>query len=425
MKHHRQKLLHLLSPLIGNLFENYDNALFALLSPYLAHLFFPEQDQTVALILTYAIIPISALAYPIGALFFGYIGDMHGKQHALFLTMSGMAAVTMAMAFLPTYASIGMAAPLLLSLGRMLQNFFASGETVGGALYLLEHTPEKQRNFLSSIFACSTVAGILVGSAAVGILANANMVETCWRYLFMFGGITALVGLYIRSQQEKEHDNTPKKITIIDNIKVLWQERRPLMQVIIVSGFSWACYFIALVVINGLIPLVTDITEAEAVSMNTSLVVLDFVLLPVFGYCATIWTREKVMLAATLVTVVAGMPLFLWLQDANLVTVMVIRSIFVMIGVGYCASYHAWARAQVPEHCRYSLLSFGYAMGGQLFGGPTAVITLWLYHATGKIWLASIWWIGVAILAAFALAFNKSVAAIEGKMIKSPSLLSN
>src|SRR5215208_4599886 len=91
------------SILLGNLFEHYDNALFSLLSPFLAPLFFPGQDPLTALILTYCIIPLGMIARPIGSLFFGYIGDTRGRKEALVLTLSGMAIVTTLMGFMPTY----------------------------------------------------------------------------------------------------------------------------------------------------------------------------------------------------------------------------------------------------------------------------------------------------------------------------------
>src|ERR1700688_1495282 len=103
---------------LGNLFEHYDTALFGFLSPFLAPLIFPKQEAITALILTYAIIPLGMLARPLGSLVFGYIGDMYGRKHALFLTLTGIALVSGGIAFIPTYVQAGMLAPLLFFLGR-------------------------------------------------------------------------------------------------------------------------------------------------------------------------------------------------------------------------------------------------------------------------------------------------------------------
>ncbi len=123
------------SMLLGNLFEHYDTALFSLLSPFLASLFFPNQDPLTALILTYCIIPLGMIIRPLGSLVFGYIGDTLGRKEALVLSLFGMAIVTGAMGFLPTYHQVGFLAPILLSLGRIFQNFLLREKQWGSNLF--------------------------------------------------------------------------------------------------------------------------------------------------------------------------------------------------------------------------------------------------------------------------------------------------
>ena len=129
------------SACLGNLFEHYDTALFGFLSPFLAPLIFPQQDPLTALILTYAIIPLGMLARPLGSLFFGFLGDTYGRQCALSFTLLGMSVVSLGLAFSPTYAQAGIIAPLIFCLGRGLQNFFASGEIMGGSCLYLRKRP--------------------------------------------------------------------------------------------------------------------------------------------------------------------------------------------------------------------------------------------------------------------------------------------
>lgn len=128
--------LQLWNVCLGNLFEHYDTALFGFLSPFLAPLIFPKEEPITALILTYAIIPLGMLARPLGSLVFGFIGDVCGRKHALFLTLAGMSLVSGCIALSPTYAQAGIVAPIIFCLGRILQNFLAAGETMGGAIFL-------------------------------------------------------------------------------------------------------------------------------------------------------------------------------------------------------------------------------------------------------------------------------------------------
>ena len=126
---------------IGNFLEHYDNALFGLLAPFIAPLFFEEKDPITALILTYGMLPLGFLdASARLPSFSGRSGDRFGRRHALFCSLSGMALVTVGIGSLPLYREIGIFAPLLLAAGRMLQSFCAAGESIGGAIFVLENT---------------------------------------------------------------------------------------------------------------------------------------------------------------------------------------------------------------------------------------------------------------------------------------------
>ena len=145
----------------GNLFEHYETALFGFLSPFLAPLIFPQQDPVSALIYTYAIIPLGMLSRPLGALFFGYMGDVYGKEWSLSYTLYSMAVVSLCMALIPIQGAMGFMAPLLFLLGRALQNFFAAGETMGGAILLLDSAPKNRSDFFSSLYSSSAICGHL------------------------------------------------------------------------------------------------------------------------------------------------------------------------------------------------------------------------------------------------------------------------
>src|SRR3990167_5670084 len=137
---------------IGNALDHYDQALFALLAPFIASLFFDKQDPVTALILTYGMLPLGLLSRPLGSLFFGWIGDRFGRRQALSYSLFGMALVTLSIGCLPTSSQIGIWAPILLGCGRLIQNFFTAGETIGGAIFVLEQTPESQRSLASSFY---------------------------------------------------------------------------------------------------------------------------------------------------------------------------------------------------------------------------------------------------------------------------------
>jgi MFS transporter, MHS family, proline/betaine transporter len=375
---------------LGNLFEHYDTALFGYLSPFLAPLIFPDKEPIVALILTYAMIPLGMLARPIGSLVFGYIGDIYGRKQALFLTLAGMSFVSGCIAFSPTYSQAGVFSPIIFCIGRVVQNFLAAGETMGGAIFLLENSSEKRHDLFSSLYSASTMGGHLLASLGVFLLGYYNLTHSAWRFLYLIGCVTALFGCLIRRSTHTMQSSVKIPPTITNLRKTLWTYRKALVWIMITSGFASATYSIALVLMNGFIPLVSTLSKTEVMKINTFLLVLDFCALPFFGWVATKVPREKLMLSASLGVVLFAVPLILSLKGALLMGVIGVRIAFVVFGVAFFAPFHAWAQQLVPSTCRYAVISLGYALGTQALGSPTAGLALWCFQKTGM--MSSVVW---------------------------------
>lgn len=400
--------LYLLSACFGNLFEHYDTALFSFLSPFLAPLIFPKHDPVTALILTYAMIPLGQLARPFGAVIFGHIGDTYGRTYALYLSLMGMAIISVIIAFTPMYVQIGALCPIIFCIGRVIQNFLASGETIGGAIFLLENTQEKKHDLLSSLYDSSTIGGILLASFAVTLTSHYGILDFSWRILYLLGAITAFFGSRIRKKIPSFVQKN-ESFCFSKFIKTLWNQRQALLIIIIASGFSYATYSIAVILMNGFIPLVTSFTKAEVMSINTALLVFDFFLLPIFGQLSAKIGREKVMLFSTLAVILTAIPLSSFLQNSSLTSIIIIRMCFVTFGVSFFASFHAWSRNLVPKRHRYTIISFGYALGSQLLGGPTAAISLWTFKQTGILSSICWYWVILATASCFSILYSYSL----------------
>ncbi|MCE5318197.1 MAG: hypothetical protein LLG04_12660 [Parachlamydia sp.] len=389
---------------LGNLFEHYDTALFGFLSPFLAPLIFPKQDPLTALILTYAMMPLGMLARPIGSLVFGHIGDVYGRSYALFLTLAGMAFVSGCIAFSPTYAQAGLLAPALFGLGRILQNFLAAGETMGGAIYLLEQSSENRHDVLSSFYGASAIGGHLLASLGVFIISRHLTIEPGWRFLYLGGCITALFGCMIRHSTPLKSSTVKLSQTLTHLKEVYHTYRKPLIYIIVCSGFAHATYSIALVLMNGFIPLVTSMSKSEIMKINTYLLFLDFCTLPLFGWVASKVRREILMLSAALGVVFFSIPLLLSLEGASLTWIIVVRIAFVVFGVAFFAPFHAWAQRLIPSTCRYAIISLGYALGSQLLGSHTTALALWCYQKTGSIASVAIYWMILGLASSLVIA---------------------
>jgi len=408
--------LNFLAGALGNLFEHYDQSLFAFLAPFLAPLFFSHANPLTALILTFGMLPLGIISRPIGAIVFGKIGDQKGRKQALFLTLIGMAATTFAMGCLPTYEKAGILAPIFLAIGRLLQNFFAAGETTGSALLILESCDEKKRSLFSSLYDSSTILGILIASLAVTLLSYYGGLTKYWRLLYFCGAMTAFVGLIIRLFT---HEAFPEESTKAQKrepiFSLIWQHRRTFIAIIFITGFSYTIYQTVTSLMNGFLPLISSLTKTDAMRLNTLILIIDFCLLPLFGYLAMRFSKEKVMLLFSLLAILLSPPLFHFLANANFFTATLIRLFFVVIGVGFCAPIYAYLQEITPYKHRYTLISLGTAIGSQLIGGSCTFCSLYLYKQTSFITAPAIYLSLTACFALFSITKLSRLRSYEAK----------
>ncbi|MBM3198002.1 MAG: MHS family MFS transporter [Chlamydiae bacterium] len=371
-------LFSLAASVLGNVLEHYDTALFGLLIPLLAPSFFPQTDPINSLILTFGILPIGLLTRPLGAIFFGRIGDTFGRKQALVSSLLGTAFVTMSMGFLPTYANIGLGAPCLLIFTRMLQSFFAAGESVGGAIFLLEQTSKtKKQSLFSSIYDASSLIGGLLATLVVSCFHNSTY---SWRIPFWIGGLTALVGFALRITAKEPARQTSIPKTAMKT--VLWEHKKTLARIVLVTGFSYTIYAFSFSFLGGYLPLISSLSFQEVTQASSLLCVADILLLPLFGSIACLWGKERLMQTSALTTFCLAIPLFASFQDASFLHMTLVRLLFVIFGTSFAAPYYAWALQQVPPTCRYTILATGTAIGSQLLGATISPLALWLYQIT-------------------------------------------
>lgn len=195
-------LVPALAGAIGNVLEWYDFGLYGLFAPILAPLFFPAQDHIASLIGVYSGFAIGFAARPVGAAVLGHVGDRVGRRVVLVSAIVLMGVATTAMAILPTYEAIGVGAPVLLLLIRVLQGFSVGGEYTGSVAYLVETAPGKRRGMAGSIANVGATAGMLLASGVVAttvMLASSEDAQRwAWRIPFLIGGVIAIAGYVLR-----------------------------------------------------------------------------------------------------------------------------------------------------------------------------------------------------------------------------------
>ena len=404
---------------LGNLLEHYDTALFGFLSPFLAPIMFPKHDPVVALILTYALIPITMIAKPLGAFFFGVLGDLKGRHFTLFITMTGMGCVSLFMAFIPSYAQIGLFSTILFCFGRFLQNFFASGETMTGAIFLMENTKPSQKDIVSSCFNMSTIGGYILPSFAIYLLSSFQIIDFGWRFLYLFGFLVAVFGVFIRKGADFEMKNLHFSDFLGHVTTSLKRHYTAFFKIVAVSGFASCSASMALVLVNGLIPLISSVSKSEIMQINSYLLIFDFSIMPLFGFLAAKYSREIIMLCSSVFCLIFAIPLFFYLNGASLFLVIMIRILLIIIGVSFFASFHAWAQEKIPQEARVFTISLAYGLGSLIFAGPACAISMWTYQISGSSALAAVYWVFCACIASSILwkeIYDKKVSLLGNRI---------
>lgn len=405
---------HKLASIVGNMLEHYDVALFGLLAPFIAPHFFGEKDPIIALIMTYALIPLSLITEPLGSLVFGRIGDRYGRRQALLISLVSTAIITFSLGCLPSYKAIGALSPLLLALLRMMQSFCAAGEVVGAAIFALEHTDKTKRSLMNGFYDASSVIGTLLASFALTVFSAKDWVSDHWRVLFWLGGIPALFGIFLRLKSIESSEYTLSKKS--DTIFVLIMRYKScILSIILASGFTYTTYAFAFTLMNGYIPLVTSLTASQVIEINTWLLLVDILTLPLFGWLADKFGKEKIMLTATMTSFFVSIPLFSMMHGADIFFVIFVRFSIVLIGVAFAASYYVWAIEQVAPQDRYTIIALSGSIGSQLIGAPSSAISLWLYHQLQWVGAPGVYLALVALFAFYGIKRQSNFKLVSGQ----------
>lgn len=354
------KFFNQIAAIIGNVLEHKDKALFTLLTPFIAPQFFPSDDYVASLLQMYGVILVSLLVRPIGSILFGRMADSGGRKKALLISMYGMSFATIGMGLLPTYETFGYFASICLFFLRASQNFFGSAEPTNGAIYVLEHSHQKWRPFVSSLFEASTMLGILLASFETAVFAYFGWLESYWQVLFLISGGLGFICMIYRKQFAESPEFKPQVLKVKD----LKNYTFPLLSVACATGFSYATYMFSMTVINGYLKATTSLTSVELTSINTFLSVFDLLALPFFGYMALLIAPVTLMTAAAGLMAVLAIPLFMWMESSPSVFVILsARVIIVTAGVCFVAPFRAWMQDLVSAKERGLVLNTGSAIG--------------------------------------------------------------
>jgi MHS family proline/betaine transporter-like MFS transporter len=366
---------------IGNAVEWFDFAIYGFLATFIAANFFPSGNETAALLNTFAIFAAAFFMRPLGGFVFGPLSDRIGRQRVLALVILLMSGSTLAIGLLPTYAAIGVAAPLLLLFLRCLQGFSAGGEYGGGAVYLAEFASVKRRGLTVTFMVWSGVLGFLIGSVTVtllqALLPTEAMESYGWRIPFLLAGPLGLVGLYIRLRL----DDTPQfaelrktqqlaKSLLREAVRTAW---RPILQVVGLMIIFNIGYYVVFTFLPTYFIKTLHFTKTNPfVSITLASLVALILILPLAALSDRIGRRPMLM-AGSLAFTIGGYPLFLLLNSGSVAAAIAAHCGLAAIEAVYVSAAVAAGVELFATRVRYSGFSIGYNICVAAFGGTYAL----------------------------------------------------
>lgn len=370
----------------------FDWAIYAYLGATLAAVFFPSQDPTVGLLSVFAVFAVSFVARPLGALFFGPLGDRIGRRTVLAVVIITMGVATLVVGLLPSYASVGILAPILLVIVRLVQGFAAGGEFGGAAAFLAEYSPNRHRGFGVSWLEASSLLGFLTASLAVFLL-NSSLTEEAvtawgWRIPFLIAGPMAIVGLYIRLKLEDtpnfralEEAAEVAQSPLRDMLKGHWKQ---LLQMTGIEILQHVSFYVILVYLLTYQTVELGLSAGSAALSATITSIVAMVFVPLFGALSDRVGRKPLMMASGLGFVALSYPAFLLMSAGSMALV-----ILVQVGLGILLaiilSTHAVAMSEIfPTRVRQAGLSLGYQVTAAIFAGTVPFLMTYLISATGS-----------------------------------------
>ncbi|WP_010485460.1 MFS transporter [Pseudomonas sp. S9] len=392
---------------IGNFVEWFDFAVYGFLAVTIASLFFPAGNAALALLQTFAVFAVSFALRPLGGIFFGTLGDKIGRKRVLAITVLMMAGATAMIGLLPTYAAIGIYAPVFLALARCAQGFSAGGEYAGACAYVIEHAPVEQKARYGSFIPVSTFIAFALAAALVyGLnffVSEADMSQWGWRIPFLIAAPLGLIGLYMRlhldespafkalkSQPVAEH--SPLK----DTFKNHWQSITCLMAFISATALS---FYMFTTYLSTYMQVVGGASRSTALLAVFSALIFAACLCPFVGRYSDYVGRRKTIMTACVCLIGSVYPAFAMAASGQLVY-LILGGSLLAIGAVICGVVTAVLLSeQFPTQVRYTASAFTYNMAYTVFGGTAPLVATWLIAETGNQMAPAYYLIVIALLA--------------------------
>ncbi|MFD5101815.1 glycine betaine/L-proline transporter ProP [Streptomyces albidochromogenes] len=414
---------------LGNAMEWFDFGIYSYLAVTIGHVFFPPGNDTAQLLSSFATFAVAFLVRPIGGMVFGPMGDRLGRKKVLALTMILMAIGTFAIGLIPSYASIGFWAPVLLILFRLVQGFSTGGEYGGASTFIAEYAPDKRRGFFGSFLEFGTLAGYTGAAGLVTVLTawlGSDAMEAWgWRIPFLVAGPLGLVGLYLRLRldetpafQKLESGNVRAseaadavEASAKGDLARIFRQYWPtlILCIALVGAYNVTDYML-------LSYMPTYLSDELGYSETHGLLILLGVMVCLMAVISQVgrlndrFGRKPLLMTGMLGFFFLSLPSFLLIKQGS---VPAISAGMLMLGLSLVCllgTMSAALPALFPTNVRYGSLSVGYNLSASLFGGTTPLVITGLISLTGNNLMPAYYSMAAALIGVIAVACMKETA---------------
>ena len=398
----------LLAGFIGNVVEWYDFALYGYMAGILSGLFFPGESTTAALIATYGIFAAGFLMRPLGSAVFGWLGDTIGRSTTMLISVTMMALPTILLGCLPTYDTVGVWAPSLLVVIRLVQGLSVGGEFSSSVTYLVETAEADRRGFAGSWANTGSMVGMLLGSgvaaAVTTVLSPHSLQQWGWRLPFLLGGVIGVISILLRRKLpqsehfQRHHDERPSTSPLL---QAFTTNRREMIQAIVFASAYGVLFYLPLVYLPEWLHLQRGMPRATALRINTAATAFLLLLIPVSGWISDrLFRRTHYIAGAMLLMAIVAVPLYVWLAGDGVWGAVVVQFVLVTLLAVPLGAAPAMFVELFPAADRLSGYSVAYNLGLGVVGGATPMFATWLIAVTGMA-VAPAWLLTAVALVAF------------------------
>jgi MHS family proline/betaine transporter-like MFS transporter len=376
------KTRSIIASITGNIIEWYDFSLYLYLAPVIAHNFFPKENKLMSLLLTFLVFAMGFVLRPLGSILFGHFGDSIGRARTLKITILLTALSAICIALLPTYQTIGMLAPIALTLLRMLQGLCISGEFAGSMIYLTESAPSKKRALISCMTNNGSNFGIVLATSIAALLAvcmPVNIFNTYgWRLLFLLGGLIGLFGLWLRN--DIQESDVFKKIKEKTNLKaplltLMRNQKRNVLYVFLLLIMSASGCYVLMGYLTTYLHVYLHFTMAKALQIQALFNMISLFVVTMFAIISDRYGRRFTLYIAAFGYIILSIPCFYYLQSTGL---WICLLPLVIVYSAEQATTPVTMVEMFPGATRYSGVSIGYNLSMAIVGGTAPLVNTWL-----------------------------------------------